>query len=134
MGAVSAIASGSISVAGRRTGAKTTPKKRKTTDRPAPLPLEGAEPLQVLPPLPLEPSSFTARGTRCRRGTLLRAGGDEVALRVAGGAAGVRGGVTRLLSTVAAAVRPFSTRISLFFAPGAAAEEFVFTKRRSLGS
>jgi hypothetical protein len=31
MGAVSAIASGSISVAGRRTGAKTTPKKRKTT-------------------------------------------------------------------------------------------------------
>src|SRR5258708_32504174 len=31
MGVVSAIASGSISVAGRRTGAKTTPKKRKTT-------------------------------------------------------------------------------------------------------
>ena len=31
MGAVSAIASGSISVTGRRTRAKTTPKKRKTT-------------------------------------------------------------------------------------------------------
>ena len=65
----------------------------------------------------------------------MRAGGDEVALRVAGGATGVRGGVTPVGGVdVAVPVRPFSTRISLFFAPGDAAEEFVFTKRCSLGS
>lgn len=64
----------------------------------------------------------------------MRAGGDEVALRVAGGATGVRGGVTEVAVDVAAAVRPFSRRSSLLFAPEDAAEEFVFTKRRSLGS
>jgi len=88
----------------------------------------------VLPPLPLELPRSPPEERGAGGGTLLRAGGDEVALRVAGGAAGVRGGVTAVAVDVAAAVRPFSTRISLFFAPGAAAEEFVFTKRRSLGS
>jgi hypothetical protein len=63
----------------------------------------------------------------------------EVALRVAGGATGVRGGVTLVGIEVAAAVRPFSTRISLLFAEDEAAadeaaEEFVFTKRCSRAS
>jgi len=69
----------------------------------------------------------------------LRAGGDELALRVAEGATGVRGGVTLVGIEVAAAVRPFSTRISLLFAvdeaaEDEAAEELVFTKRCSRGS
>ena len=49
-----------------------------------------------------------------------------------------RGGVTAVAVEVAAAVRPFSTRISLPFAEDGAvegeAEEFLFTKRRSRGS
>jgi len=68
---------------------------------------------------------------------LLRAGGDE-ALRVAGGATGARGGMTTVGVELAAAVRPFSTRISLLFPPDEAAEaedeaadELVFTKRCS---
>jgi hypothetical protein len=69
----------------------------------------------------------------------LRAGGDELALRVAEGATGVRGGVALVGIEVAAAVRPFSTRISLLFAvdeaaEDEAAEELVFTKRCSRGS
>jgi hypothetical protein len=68
----------------------------------------------------------------------LRAGGDELALRVAG-ATGVRGGVTAVDVEAGVEVRPFSTRISLLFAvdeaaEDEAAEEFVFTKRCSRGS
>jgi hypothetical protein len=64
----------------------------------------------------------------------LRAGGDELALRVAEGAAGVRGGVTAVDVEAGVEVRPFSTRISLLFADDEAAEELVFTKRCSRGS
>lgn len=64
----------------------------------------------------------------------MRAGGDEVALRVAGGVTGARGGVTAVGVDAVPAVRPFSTRISLLFAEDEAAEEFVFTKRCSRGS
>ena len=51
----------------------------------------------------------------------------------------MRGGVTLVGIEVAAAVRPFSTRISLLFAvdeaaEDEAAEELVFTKRCSRGS
>jgi len=68
----------------------------------------------------------------------LRAGGEE-ALRVAGRVTAVRGGVTLAGIEVAAAVRPFSARISLLFAVDEAAEEeaaeeFVFTKRCSRAS
>jgi hypothetical protein len=74
----------------------------------------------------------------------LRAGSDEVALRVGGGVTGVRGGVITVGVEAVPAVRPFSTRISLLFAVDEAAEdeaaedegveEFVFTKRCSRGS
>jgi hypothetical protein len=64
----------------------------------------------------------------------LRAGGDELALRVAERATGVRGGVTAVDVEAGAEVRPFSTRISLPFADDEGAEEFVFTKRCSRGS
>jgi len=63
----------------------------------------------------------------------LRAGGEE-ALRVAGGAIGVRGGVTAVDAEVGVEVRPFSMRISLLFAEDEGAEEFEFTKRCSRGS
>ena len=68
----------------------------------------------------------------------MRAGGEE-ALRVAGRVTGVRGGATLAGIEVAAAVRPFSARISLLFAVDEAAEEeaaeeFVFTKRCSRAS
>ena len=63
----------------------------------------------------------------------MRAGGEE-ALRVAGGAIGVRDGVTAVDVEVGVEVRPFSTRISLLFAEDEGAEEFVFTKRCSRGS
>lgn len=64
----------------------------------------------------------------------MRAGGVEFALRVAGGVAVPRGAVTIVVAEVAEAVLPFSTRISLPFMEAGAAEEFVFTKRRSSGS
>ena len=69
----------------------------------------------------------------------MRAGGDELALRVAEGATGVRGGVPAVDVEAGVEVRPFSTRISLLFAVDEAvedegAEEFVFTKRCSRGS
>jgi hypothetical protein len=63
----------------------------------------------------------------------LRAGGEE-ALRAAGGATEARGGAAVVDVDVADAVRPFSTRISLLFAVDEDAEEFVFTKRCSVGS
>lgn len=68
---------------------------------------------------------------------LREGGGVEVALRVAGGVTGVRGGVTAVESE--AAVRPFSTRTLLPFPVDEVAEEevegeFLFTKRRSTGS
>lgn len=68
----------------------------------------------------------------------MRAGGEE-ALRVAGRVTAVRGAVTLAGIEVAAAVRPFSARISLLFAVDEAAEEeaaeeFVFTKRCSRAS
>ena len=96
------------------------------------LPLEEADPLQVLPPLapelPRSPPEYRGAGG----GTLARADGDEVALRAAGGATAVRGGVTAVGFDAAAAVRPFSR--SLLFAEEEAAEEFAFTKRCSPGS
>jgi hypothetical protein len=64
----------------------------------------------------------------------------EVALRVAGGVTGVRGGVTAVGMEAEPAVRPLSTRISLLLAVDeaagdeATAEELVFTKRCSRGS
>ena len=70
---------------------------------------------------------------------MLREGGAELALRAGGAATGVRGGVTAAGGKVEAAVRPLSTGLALLFmveeaAEGEAAEEFVFTNRRSTGS
>ena len=70
---------------------------------------------------------------------MLRGGGLELALRTGGAVTGVRGGVTAPGVKVEAAVRPFSTRISLLRAVDEAggeeaADEFVFTKRCSRGS
>ena len=63
----------------------------------------------------------------------------ELAPRAGGAVTGVRGGVPAAGGKVEAAVRPFSTRISLLFmvdeaAEEEAGEEFVFTKRCSRGS
>ena len=62
----------------------------------------------------------------------MRAEGEE--LRVAGGATGVRGGVTAVDVEAADAIRPFSARASFSFAEDPAAEEFALTKRCSCGS
>jgi hypothetical protein len=63
---------------------------------------------------------------------MLRGGGDE-ALRVAGGATGMRGGVAEVWVDVAAEACPCSARVSFSFMEDVA-EEFVFTKRCSAGS
>jgi len=119
----------------RKTDAKTTPKERETVmattiGRPL-LPLEEADPVQVLPPLlPLElprsppPSSAApAVGHYCAKAAMKsRCASPEVVT-------GARGGVTAVGVDAVPAVRPFSTRISLLFAEDEAAEEFVFTKR-----
>ena len=65
----------------------------------------------------------------------MREGGVALALRVAEGEDGVRGGVTPAELEMPAAVRPFpfTMRRSLLIAEDAA-EEFVLTKRRSCAS
>jgi len=63
----------------------------------------------------------------------LRGGGDE-ALRITGGATGVRGGATAAGAELVAVARPRSRRISFSLMEDEAAGEFVFTKRCSLGS
>jgi hypothetical protein len=64
---------------------------------------------------------------------VLREGGAEAALRVAAGPTGMREELTAV-GVDAAAVRPFSARISFSFAEDEDAEEFAFTKRCSCGS